>query len=112
MSAKSHIRYASERKLFEEAIRYNPSMKSSSAKDPNREKFFENLDKMPFDKLVKKYTYTPSIIKRIYWKVKRIAKSRLKGIALMKVLKKHIKKQRKSFFVRLEGIRENTQKNR
>ena len=59
---------------FEEAIRYNPSMTSSSAKDPNREKFFENLDKMPFDKLVKKYTYTPSIIKRIYWKVKRIAK--------------------------------------
>lgn len=30
----------------------------------------------------------------------------------MKVLRKNIKKQRKSFFVRLEDIRENTQKNR
>ena len=59
---------------FEEAIRYNPSMTKSVKPDYNREKFFENLDKMPFDKLVKKYTYTPSIIKRIYWKVKRIAK--------------------------------------
>ncbi len=39
---------------FEEAIRYNPSMISSSAKDPNREKFFESLDKLPFDELVKK----------------------------------------------------------
>lgn len=59
---------------FEEAIRYNPSMTKSVKPDYNRKKFFENLDKMPFDKLVKKYTYTPSIIKRIYWKVKRIAK--------------------------------------
>ena len=49
-------------------------MTKSVKPDYNRKKFFENLDKMPFDKLVKKYTYTPSIIKRIYWKVKRIAK--------------------------------------
>ena len=56
---------------FEEAIRYNPSMTKSVKPDPNREKFFENLDKMPFDKLVKKYTYTPSIFRRILWKVKR-----------------------------------------
>ena len=39
-----------------------------------KEKFFENLDKMPFDELVKKYTYTPSIFKRILWKVKRVVK--------------------------------------
>lgn len=56
---------------FEEAIRYNPSMTKSVKPDHNREKFFENLDKMPFDKLVKKYTYTPSIFRRILWKVKR-----------------------------------------
>ena len=56
---------------FDEAIRYNPSMTKSVKPDYNREKFFENLDKMPFDKLVKKYTYTPSIFRRILWKVKR-----------------------------------------
>lgn len=39
---------------FEEAIRYNPNMISSSVKDLNREKFFESLDKLPFDELVKK----------------------------------------------------------
>ena len=65
---------------FEEAIRYNPSMTSSVKKDPNMENFFENLDKMPFDELVKKYTYTPSIIKRIYWKVKRITKKVIRKI--------------------------------
>ncbi len=59
---------------FEEAIRYNSSMTTSVKTDPNREKFFENLDKMPFDELVKKYTYTPSIFKRILLKVKRVVK--------------------------------------
>ena len=65
---------------FEEAIRYNPSMTSSVKKDPNREKFFENLDKMLFDELVKKYTYTPSIFKKAYWKLKRIAKKVIRKI--------------------------------
>ena len=63
---------------FEEAIRYNPSMTTSVKPDPNREKFFENLDKMPFDELVKKYTYTPSVFKRILWKVKRVVKKIIK----------------------------------
>ena len=63
---------------FEEAIRYNPSMTTSVKPDPNRKKFFENLDKMPFDELVKKYTYTPSIFKRILWKVKRVVKKIIK----------------------------------
>ena len=63
---------------FEEAIRYNPSMTTSVKPDPNREKFFDNLDKMPFDELVKKYTYTPGIFKRILWKVKRVVKKIIK----------------------------------
>ena len=63
---------------FEEAIQYNPSMTTSVKPDPNREKFFENLDKMPFDELVKKYTYTPSAFKRILWKVKRVVKKIIK----------------------------------
>ena len=63
---------------FEEAIQYNPSMTTSVKPDPNRKKFFENLDKMPFDELVKKYTYTPSAFKRILWKVKRVVKKIIK----------------------------------
>lgn len=37
---------------FENAIGYNPSMTKSVKPDHNRERFFENLDKMPFDKAV------------------------------------------------------------
>ena len=53
-------------------------MTTSVKPDPNREKFFDNLDKMPFDELVKKYTYTPGIFKRILWKVKRVVKKIIK----------------------------------
>ena len=37
---------------FENAIGYNPSMTKSVKPNHNRERFFENLDKMPFDKAV------------------------------------------------------------
>lgn len=59
---------------FETAIKYNPSMTKSAKKDKQSDKFFENLDKMDFDKLVKKYTYTPSKLKKIINKIKGIIK--------------------------------------
>lgn len=59
---------------LDEAIKYNKSMIESVKQDKNRKKFFENLDKMKFDKLVKKYTYKRGIIKRIYSKIKNILK--------------------------------------
>lgn len=59
---------------LDEAIKYNQSMISSANMDKNREKFFENLDKIEFDKLVKKYTYRPNIIKKVAGKIKRIIK--------------------------------------
>ena len=37
---------------FENAIGYNPSRTKSVKPDHNRERFFENLGKMPFDKSV------------------------------------------------------------
>ena len=37
---------------FKNAIGYNPSMTKSVKPDHNRERFFENLDKVPFDKAV------------------------------------------------------------
>lgn len=54
---------------LEEAIKYNPSMISSSTKDKNRKKFFENIDNMEFDELVRKYTYHNNIVKKIIKKL-------------------------------------------
>ena len=65
---------------LQEATKYNPSMTKSADKDPNREKFFKNLDKLEFDELVNKYTYTPSIFKRIMRKGKNIIKKIIKNI--------------------------------
>ncbi len=57
---------------FDEAIKYNPSMLEVAKPDPKRKEFFKNLDKVPFDKLVKKYTYRRSFIKRVFSKTKKI----------------------------------------
>ena len=59
---------------FNEAIKYNQSMIKSVSKDKNRDKFFENLDSMDFDKLVDKYTSKPNLICRVKNKIKRIIK--------------------------------------
>lgn len=63
---------------LDSALKYNPSMTNSVNKEKNREKFFENLDKIEFDKLVKKYTYKPNIIRRIIGKIKRTIKKVIK----------------------------------
>lgn len=73
---KSDVNY--KKVNFEDAIKYNQSMIKSAKMDKNRDKFFENLDKLEFDKLVKKYTYTPGITKKIVRKIKRLAKKLLK----------------------------------
>lgn len=71
-SVKDKIEY--QKVDFDDAISHNPSMVSSSKQDFNREKFFENLDTMPFDKLVSKYTYKPNFFRKVINKVKRIYK--------------------------------------
>lgn len=58
-----------------EAIKYNQSMITSVKIDTKRDKFFKNLDKMSFDKLVKKYTSKPNIIQRVKKKIKKIIQS-------------------------------------
>lgn len=63
---------------FEEAIRYNSAMYMSVAKPKNRDDFFENLDKVEFDKLVNKYTLKPNVVRRIINKLKSIVKKLLK----------------------------------
>ena len=61
---------------LDEALKYNPSMLKAAEPDPKRKEFFDNLDKVPFDKLVKKYTYKKSFMKRAFSKMKRILKKR------------------------------------
>lgn len=54
-------------------IKYNPSMIKSVDMNNNRELFFTNLNKVPFEKLVKKYTKRP-LFKRVLGKLKRVIK--------------------------------------
>ena len=65
---------------FEESVKYNPSMYKAAVKPKLRDEFFENLDKMEFDKLVEKYTvkHKVGLIKRILRKCKKIANKLLK----------------------------------
>lgn len=49
---------------YEMIKKCNPALISSVKKDPNREKFFENIDKLPFNELVEKYTYKPSVFRK------------------------------------------------
>ena len=49
------------------AVKYNPAFGKSAEKCENAEQFSQNIDKMPFDKLVKKYVpKTPFLLKVIY----------------------------------------------
>jgi coenzyme F420-reducing hydrogenase beta subunit len=63
---------------LDKIIEFNPSMIKSVTKDYNREQFFDNLDKMDFDKLVKKYTYKTPMYKRAITKFKNIIKKIIK----------------------------------
>lgn len=60
---------------FEKAISYNPSLIKSEEPDKNRDKFFRDLDKLDFGKLVKKYIPKRSLLRRTLSKCKRILKA-------------------------------------
>lgn len=57
---------------MENAIMSNSAIIKSPVYNKNREKFFSNLDKMNFDKLVKKYVPDPSFFKKCLRKIKRM----------------------------------------
>lgn len=60
---------------LDEIVSGNRSLKYSSKCLKNRGKFLKNLDKMPIDKLVKKYTCKVGIIRKIISKAKRLIKN-------------------------------------
>lgn len=62
-----------------EAVRYNPAAIKSAVANPHREKFFEELDKLTFDELVKKYC-TDKLSVRVKRKTKLVASAILKKL--------------------------------
>lgn len=60
------------------AIKYNPSYVEASKQDKKRNMFFKNLDKLKFDKLVKRYTYKKPLFNRIKSRLKNIIKKVIK----------------------------------
>lgn len=73
---------------FYTAIKYNPSMTQSVSMNKNRDKFFENLEKEEFNKLVNKYVPKESLIVKLKRKAKKIIKNKLDYIKQIKNLKK------------------------
>lgn len=63
---------------FETSIQFNQSMFKSENPHKNRNKFFQNLDKLEFDKLVKKCIPKRSLLRRFLSKAKKIIKSFIK----------------------------------
>ena len=69
---KNQIEY--KRIKFEQFIKYNPAMIKSVQKDRNREKFFENINVLDFDKNIKKNTMKVPIYIKITSRIKFIIK--------------------------------------
>lgn len=86
---KDNIRY--KEVDIDQAVSYNPSAIKSVDMNPNRDSFFEELDQLDFDKLVKKYC-TDKLDVRIKRKVKSTIYIVLKKARLLDVVKKVIKR--------------------
>lgn len=74
-----------------EAIKYNPSAIKSVLENPNRDKFFSDLWKLEFDKLVKKYC-TDKLIIRVKNKAKVILRGILNKTGLLGIGKKIVRR--------------------
>ena len=73
-----------------EAVRYNPAAIKSAVANPHREKFFEELDKLTFDELVKKYC-TDKLSVRVKRKTKLVASAILKKLGVLGFAKRVIR---------------------
>ena len=71
---------------IEQAVVFNPSAIKSVAYNPKREHFFEEVDGMAFDRLVKKYCTDKAFV-RIKRKVTFVARKILKKLGLLRVVK-------------------------
>lgn len=60
---------------FEDAIKFNKNMTFSVEKNKNRDKFFENLNNISFDKLCKKYVLDNKLRNKVLRVIKRLVKN-------------------------------------
>jgi coenzyme F420-reducing hydrogenase beta subunit len=74
-----------------EAVRYNPAAIKSAVANPHREKFFEELDKLTFDELVKKYC-TDKLSVRVKRKTKLVASAILKKLGVLGFAKRVLRR--------------------
>lgn len=76
---------------IDKAVSYNPAVNKSAEQNPKRQKFFDQIDMLSFDKLVKKYCSDSIVVK-----TKRTAKSTvtivLKKTGLLTMAKKILKR--------------------
>ena len=63
--------------LADEALQYNPSAVRSASRNPKTEAFYRDLEAMPFDKLVRRYT-RPSFARRVRGLVGRVVRRALR----------------------------------
>ena len=61
---------------LEKAIKGNPSILQHKPANKNRDKFFNELDRLEINELVKKYIKQPSFLKRVFRKVKKSLKTK------------------------------------
>ena len=72
-----------------EAVKYNLAAIKSAAPNPNREKFFKELDKLAFDKLVKKYC-SDNLSVRVKKRIKVLTKTVLTKLGLLDFIKRNV----------------------
>ncbi len=73
-----------------EAVSYNSAAIKSAPYNPKRERFFSELDELPFDELVKKYCID-SLSVRLKIKVKRGVVSMLKMMGMLDMVKRLVR---------------------
>lgn len=76
---------------LEKAVSYNPAAFRSASENPNRKGFFEDIDKLSFDKLVDKYC-CESVVVIAKRKIILITVAILKRAGLLNVAKKALKR--------------------
>lgn len=74
---------------MEKAVRFNLAVVKSAKYNPQREGFFKDLDRLPFDQLVKKYC-SDFLYVRAKKKAKEVVRTVLKYLGLLDIIKKYI----------------------
>ncbi len=75
------------------AVVYNPAVIKPAEQSSNREKFFNEVDKLDFDKLVKKYC-SDSILFKTKGKARSVVTIVLKRVGLINLVKKVLKRNK------------------